>query len=164
VCLVRGRAARAQFLQREHQLDRVEERDHPRETRRRQSAREANELAARHGHIDEPSRDLDVLELRGFARDVEIEPVAGDEMVERIPVLLAPAVELDDAAVFDHERRHRIVRAVHRDKPELRERLDRDLAAETAFLARDEAGGPLLRLQEALAPRTRARPRGRRPR
>ena len=33
--------------------------------------------------------------------DVEVEPVAHDEVVERVPVLRAAAVELDDAAVLD---------------------------------------------------------------
>ncbi len=161
--LVRRRAPRAQLLQREHQLDRIEQRDDPRQTRWGQAARKPNQLVARHADIDEPPRDLHVLELRSLAGNVQVEPVAGDEVIERIPVLLAPAVELDDPPIFDDERGRRIVRAVHRNEPELDQRLDRKLATQTARLPRDEARRALVRLQEALAPRRPAPPRARTP-
>ena len=76
VRLVRRRAAGAQLLQREHQLDRIEHRDHAREPRRRQAARQAHELGARDGDVHEPPCDLGVVELGGFARHVEVEPGA----------------------------------------------------------------------------------------
>ena len=162
VRLVRGRAPCAQLLQREHQLDRIEHRDHAREPRRRQPSREPHELCARNVDVDEHARDLGVAERGRLARDVEVEPVPHDEVVERIPVLFAAAVELDDAALLDHERRLRVVRAVHRDEAELRERLDQQLAAELALLACDEAVRPAVSRQRGHAPRTPAPPRGRR--
>ncbi len=161
--LVRRRPSRAQLLQREHQLDRVEQSDDPRQSSGRQAAREANKLVTWHVDIDEPPRNLRVLELRPLGGNVEVEPVAGDEVVERIPVPFAPAVELDDSSPIDDERGRGVVRAVHRDEPELDQRLDRKLAAQAARLPGDEPGRALLRLQAALAPRRPARPPGRRP-
>src|SRR5207244_459698 len=78
-------------------------------------------------------------------------------VVEGVPVGGAPAVDLDDAAILDDERRFRVVGTVHRDEPELGERLDQDLAPELAILALPEP----LRPQGALAAHTRRRPRGR---
>ena len=152
VRLVRGRAARAQLLQREHQLDRVEHRDHAREPRRRQSAREAHELARAARRRRRACRAISASSSAAASRgDLEVEPVARDEVVERVPVLSRRAVELDDAAVLDHERRLRIVRPVHRDEPELGERLDQHLAAQLALLARDEPRGALVSRQGGLA-------------
>ena len=161
VGLVRGRAPGAQLLLREHQLDRVEQRDHAGQPRGRQSAREADELGARHVDVDEPPRQLRVVEARGLGGDIEVEAVADEKVVERVPFLLAPAVELDDASLLDHERGLRVVRAVHRHEPELGERLDQQLAAEVALLPRQESLGAPLSRQAGPAPRTPGRPRGR---
>ena len=60
--LVRGRAPGAQLLQREHQLDRVEHRDHARQPCGRQPAREPHELRARDVDVDEHPRDRRVVE------------------------------------------------------------------------------------------------------
>ena len=68
VGLVRGSPPGAQLLQREHQLDRVEHADDPREPRRRQPAREADEVVPQRVDVHEPSGDLRVVERGGLAR------------------------------------------------------------------------------------------------
>ena len=89
VRLVRRRPARAQLLQREHELDRVEHPDHARKPRRGQAAREADELGRGDVDVDEAPSELTVVEGRRLARRVEIDAVARDEVVERVPVLRA---------------------------------------------------------------------------
>ena len=132
----------AELLQREHQLDRVEQRDDAREPRRRQPAGQTDELGARDVDVDEPACDLLVGELRRLRGDVEVEAVARDEPVDDVEVLGAAAVHRHHPAVLDLEPRLRVVRPVHRDQPELRVGRDQDLAPELAPLARGEALRP----------------------
>ena len=86
VRLVPRRAPRAELLQREHQLDRVQEPDDARELRRRQTAREAHELGARNVHVDEHARELEFVERHRLRRHVEVEPVRDDEAVDDVEV------------------------------------------------------------------------------
>ena len=102
--LVGRRTPRPQLFQREHQLHGVEEADHACQPRRRETAGETDELGPRHVDVDEPTRDLDIVEQRCLGGDVVVEPVPGDELVERVPFVLAASVELDHPAVLDHER------------------------------------------------------------
>ena len=142
VRLVRGRAAGAQLLQREHQLDRVEQRDHARQPRRRQPAREPDELARaarRRRRACARSRRRRVrpprARRRGRARSGRRSGRARPS-----PARGRPSSSTTRPSSID-ERRLRIVRAVHRDEAELGERLDQHLAAELALLARDEPVG-----------------------
>ena len=128
----------AELLQREHQLDRVEQRDDAGEPRRRQAAGQTDEIGARDVDVDEPVCDLLVGELRCLRGDVEVEAVARDEPVDDVEVLCAAAVHRHHPAVLDLEPRLGVVGAVHRDQPQLRVGRDQDLAAELATLARGE--------------------------
>ena len=156
---------RAQLLEREHQLDGVEPGDHAREPRGRQPAREPDEVRTRDVHVDEPARDLVVRELGGLRRDLEVEAVERDEAVDHVEVLGPPSVHRDDAPAVDLEPRLRVVRAVHRDEPELRVRRDQQLAPELPRLAGGEPLRPALghRCPAARARHTRPARRGRRP-
>ena len=159
VRLVRGRPPRAQLLQREHQLDRVEHARSTRASRAGVRPRERRTSSARGTSTSTSRRAISSSASAAASRgDVEVDPVPRDEVVERVPVRLAPAVELDDAAVLDDERRLGIVRAVHRDEPELGERLDRaPRAGARAPRARRTAAEPLVRRKEpSLARRRRA--------
>ena len=60
VRLVRRRAAGPQLLEREHQLDRVEQAGDARELRRRQATREPDDLGARDVDVDEHPGELEV--------------------------------------------------------------------------------------------------------
>ena len=119
VRLVRRGTAGAQLLQGEHHLDGIEQRDHARQPRRRQPARKPDELLARHVDVDEPMGELVVGQGHRLGGHFEVETVARDEVVDRVEVLCAPSVEPDNAAVLDLETGLRIVRAVHRDEPEV---------------------------------------------
>ena len=133
---------RAQLLQREHQLDRVEPRDHACEPRRCQAARETDEIGARDVDVDEPAGDLVVVQACRLRGDVEVEAVPGDEAVDHVEVLDAAAVHRNHPPILDLESRLRIVGAVHRDEPELRVGRDQQLAAQLSLLARDEPVRP----------------------
>ena len=75
VRLVARDAARAELLEREHQLDGVERPDDACELRRRQPARQAHELVARHVDVDELAGELEVGQGHRLGGDLEIEPV-----------------------------------------------------------------------------------------
>ena len=83
---MRGRAARAQLLQREHQLDRVEQAGDPRELRRRQPAREPDDLGPRCVDVDEHACELQVGERHRLGGDLEVEPVRDEEAVDDVEV------------------------------------------------------------------------------
>ena len=161
VRLVRGRAPRAELLQREHQLDRVEQPDDARELRRRKAAGQPDELGARDVHVDEPAGEVEIVERHGLDRDLEVETVRDDEAVDDVEVGRAAAVHARDDSVLDDELRLRIVRPVRRDEPELGQRRDELLEVEIARRARREAAATHRRA--VLAPRTQPRPRGRTP-
>ena len=141
VRLVGRRMPRAQLLQREHQLDRVEHPDHAREPRGRQAAREADELGPRDVDVDESARDLRRRRAAAASAATSRSSRARQEVVEHVPLGRAAPVQLDDASVLDDERRRRVVRAVERDETQLGERLDQDLAAQVALGARREPCG-----------------------
>ena len=162
VRLVPGRAARAELLQREHELDRVEQPDDARELRRRETAREPDELGARDVDVDEHAGELEIVERHRLGRDVEIEPVRDDEAVDDVEVGRVAAVHARDDAVLDDELRLGVVRPVRRDEPELGQRRDELLEVEIARRARGEAAASHRRA--APAPRTPRPPRARTPR
>ena len=137
--LVRRGAARAELLQREHELDRVEEADDARELRRRQTAREAHELGARDVHVDEHVRELEVVERHRLRSHVEVDPVRDDEAVDDVELGSVAAVHPRDDPVLDDEPRLGVVRPVRRDQPELGQRRDELFEVEVAGRARGEA-------------------------
>ena len=141
--LVRGRAAGPQLLQREHQLDGVEQAGHPRELRRGQPAREPDDLRTRHVDIDEQARELEVGERHRLGRDLEVEPVRDEEAVDDVELGRGPPVHPHDDAVLDDELRLGVVRAVQRDEAELRRRRHEHLAPQLLRGAGREAGGAL---------------------
>ena len=96
VRLVSGRPTRAELLQREHELDRVEQSDDPCELRRRQSAGEPHELGAGHADVDEETGELRVLHGHRLGRDVEIEPVRDDEAVDHVELGGCTSVQAGD--------------------------------------------------------------------
>ena len=149
-----------ELLQREHELDRVEEADDAGELRRRETAREPDELGARDVHVDEHARELEVVERHRLGRDVEIEPVRDDEAVDDVELGRLAAVHAHDDAVLDDELRLGVVRPVRRDQPELGQRRDELLEVEVAGRTRGEATASHPRA--GLAPRRRRRPRARR--
>ena len=160
--LVGGRAAGPQLLQREHQLDRVEQACDARQLGRRQPAGEPHELGPGHVDVDEHPRDLAVRERHRLGCDLEVEPVGDEEAVDHVELGLGPPVQPHDAAVLDDELRLGIVRPVHRDEPELRQRAHEQLAPELLLRARGEAAGPRgVSHRRAPAPRRPRRPRGR---
>ena len=130
--LVRGYAPRAQLLEREHQLDGIEQPDHACELRRRQAAREPHELPARDVDVDEHAREREVVERHRLAGDVEIEPVRDDEAVDDVEIGGGAAVQAHDDAVLDDELRLRIERPAGRDEAQLGMRRDEQLAIELA--------------------------------
>ena len=161
VGLVGGAAARAQLLQREHQLDRVEQRDDAREARRCEPAGEPDQLLARHVDVHEPPRELAVVERHRLLRHVEVEAIADDEVVDDVEVRGGPAVHGDDPALVQLEPRLGVVRPVHRHQPQLRVGGDQQLLAERLLLPREEAFRPLgLVHRSARAGRAPRRPRG----
>ena len=160
VRLVGGDAARAELLQREHQLDRVEQPDDARELRRREAARQPDELAARDVHVDEPAGEVEIVERHRLASDVEIETVRDDEAVDDVELGGVATVHARDDAVLDDELGLRVVRPVGRDEPELGQRRDELLEVEVAGRARGEAAATHPRA--ALALRTPRQPRARR--
>ena len=130
VGLVAGHAARAQLLEREHQLHRVEHPGNARELRGRQPAREPDELGARDVDVDQPPCDLDVREGHRLPRNLEIEAVSDDEAIDDVEVGGIAAVHAHDATVLDDELRLGVVRPVRRDEAELGERRHDQLLAE----------------------------------
>ena len=141
VRLVPRRAPRAELLQREHELDRVQEPDDAGELRRRQAARESHELGARNVHVDEQVRELELVERHRLGHNVEIEPVCDDEAVDDVEVRGLASVHARDDPVHDDQLRLRVVRPVRGDQPELGQRRDELLEVEVARRARCEATG-----------------------
>ena len=118
VRLDRGPAAHAHLLDRAHQLDGREQREHGREFCRRHAAHEPADLVAGHARIHDHARHREVVECHRLGRDTSVDPVAGDELVEQVEVGLGDPVELDDPPVGDPQRRRRIGRARERDQPD----------------------------------------------
>jgi hypothetical protein len=56
----------------------------------------------------------------GLGGDVEIQAVAGDELVDDVEVGGGLAVQLGDLTVAHHQRGLRVMRAVHRDQAQSR--------------------------------------------
>ena len=125
VRLVRGRPARPELLEREHQLDRVEEADDAGQLRRRETARKTDELGARGIERHEHPGELEVVDRHRLFRDVEVEAVGDDEAVDDVEVGCVPAVHAHDDAVLDDELRRGIPRPVRRDEAQLRVRARR---------------------------------------
>ena len=139
MCLVRGSPARAELLEREHELDRVEEPDDPRELGRSQSSRDADELVARHVDVDQHPSELHVVAAHFLFRDRQVEAVRDDEAVDDVELGRSLAVEPRDDAVFDLQLRRRVVRPPGGDESEFREGRDQQLAAQLAVLAARKA-------------------------
>ena len=62
--------------------------------------------------------NVDLVERHRLLGDREVDAAARDELVEQVEIGLGLAVELDDAAVLDAQRRLRVVGARERDQPE----------------------------------------------
>ena len=84
--LVGRRAAGAELLEREHQLDGVEQAGDPRELRRGQAAGEPDDLGPRDVDVDEQARELEVGERHRLGGDLEVEPVRDEEAVDHVEV------------------------------------------------------------------------------
>ena len=138
VRLVRRRAPRAELLQREHQLDRVEKADDARELRRGEPSCEAHQLGAWDVERDQHAGELEVLDRHRLRRRVRIEAVCDHEAVDDVEVGRISAVHSHDGAALDDELRRRVARPVRSDEAELRVRRDEQLAVEVAPLARGE--------------------------
>src|SRR5205085_399886 len=91
--------------------------------------------------VDEAPREVLLGERHRVLGDLEVEPVARDEVVDHVPLGLTAAVELDDSAAVEDEARRRVVRPVEGDETELGARADEQLAAQLAALAREEPPG-----------------------
>ena len=142
VRLVARRAARAQLLEREHQLDGVEQADDPRELRRRQARAPSRTSSARGTSTSTSMRAIvEIVERHRLGGDLEVEPVRDEEAVDDVEVAGGTAVHPHDDAVLDHELGLRVVRAVRRDEPELGVRRDEQLAAELARRRATRSGG-----------------------
>ena len=139
VRLVGGCPPGAQALEREHHLDRVEQAGDTRELRRRQPAGEPHELGAWDVDVDQQARQSRVLECHRLGGDGEVDPVRGDEAVERVEALARLPVELADDAVGDDQRRFRIARPIHGDEAERGLGADQRLAPERRGRAHPEA-------------------------
>ena len=122
VRLVGGRAPGAELLQREHELDRVEQADDARELGRSQTAHEADELGARHADVDQHPSELDVVQRHRLRSDPEIEPVRDDEPVDDVELGCRPAIHPDDSSILDNELRLRVASPVSRDEAQLGQR------------------------------------------
>ena len=152
--LVRGYAPRAQLLEREHQLNGIEQPDHACELRRGQAAREAHELRTGYADVDEHPREREVVERHRLAGDIEVEPVRHDEAVDDVEIGRGAAVQAHDDAVLDEQLRLRIERPSGSHEAELGMRRHEQLAIELPPLARFEA--PATHVRAALAARTTA--------
>ena len=163
VRLVPGEAARAQLLEREHQLDGVERAHDPRELGRREAARKPHQLVAGDVDVDELAGERLVRQRHRLGRHLEVEAVCHQEAVDDVEVARVAPVHPHDDPVGHHELGLRIARPVRRDEPELGERLDDQLAAELALGARRKAVAVLgrLRRQAGLARRRPRPPRAR---
>ena len=158
--LVRRRAAGAQLLEREHQLDRVEQAGDARELRRRQAAREPDSLVPRGVDVDEQARELEVGERHRLGGDLEVEPVGDQEAVDDVEVGGGLPVHPRDDAVLDHELGLGVVRPVHRDEAELGCGVI-SISRRSSFAARDANRAEPSDTAEPSFP-VRAPPRGRR--
>ena len=136
-----GRATRAKLLEREHQLDGVEQAGDACELRRGQAAGEPDDLGPRNVDVHEQAGDLEVGQRHRLGRDLEIEAVRDEEAVDHVELGRGPAVHAHDDAVLDHELGLRVVRSVQRDETELRQRRHEQLAPELLRGARRETGG-----------------------
>ena len=139
--LIRGSAAGPQLLQREHQLDGVEQARHPRQLRRGQSPREPDDLRPRHVDIDEQAREIEVGERHRLRGDLEVEPVRDEEAVDHVELGRGPPVHPHDDSVLDDELRLGVVRAVQRDEAELGRRRHEHLPPQLLRRTGREAGG-----------------------
>ncbi len=162
VRLIRGCPPCAKLLQREHQLHRVEQPDHTCELRRRQPAREADELRSRHLDVDEHAAECEVVERHRLDGDTEVETVRHDEAVDHVEIRRGASVQAHDDAVLDEQLRLGVAGPSGSHEAELGMRRHEQLAIELAPLPRFEA--PATHPRAALAARTRPRPPVRTPR
>ena len=109
--LVGRRAAGAELLEREHQLDGVEQARDSGELRRGQAAGEPNRLGPRGVDVDEQAGELEVGERHRLGGDLEVEPVGDQEAVDDVEVRSGLPVHAHDDAVLDHELGLGVVRA-----------------------------------------------------
>jgi len=159
--LVPGCPARAQLLQREHQLDGIEQADHACELRRSEAAREPDELGARHVYVDEHPGEHGVLDRHGLGRNLEVEPVRDDEAVDHVELGRSATVHAGDDAVHDDELGRRIVRPIRSHEAELGQWRHELLAVQLPLVARLETLAT--HGQAALDPHTPPRLRARTP-
>jgi hypothetical protein len=108
VRLVAGSPARAELLERHHQLHGVEHPDDARQLRRRQAVPETDELVAGHVNVDEHAREALVGQRHRLHRDVQVEAVRDEEAVDHVELVCRTAVEAHDDAVLDDELRRRV--------------------------------------------------------
>ena len=131
VRLVGGRAARPQLLQREHQLDRVEQAGDARELRGRQAraraarARPAGTSTSTSIRAISPSGSA----IASAATSRSSPCATRKRSITSNSAAARPSMPHDDA-VLDDELRLGIVRPVQRDEPELRQRASRAARAE----------------------------------
>ncbi len=119
VRLDRRRPPHAHLGHRRQQLDGREQRQHLGDAGRRHAAHQARELGAGDVRVDEHAGELQRLERHRLLGDVDVDPVAGDELVDEVEVGLGAPVELDDPPVAHHQRGGRVVGTGERDQAEL---------------------------------------------
>ena len=109
-------AASAHFLHRHHHLDHVHMRNHFDDFRRRHRGGQRDDFAAFDVRIAQHIGQLDRIHRHHFFSAVQIDAVAGDEVVDQVKFAYRFPVQLGYRAVNDFNRRFRVVRAFHCDK------------------------------------------------
>ena len=139
VRLVGRRAARPQLLEREHQLDGIEQAGDARELAGREPPREPDELGPRDVDVDEHARDLGSGRAIASAATSRSSPCATRKRsITSKSAAARPSIRVDDP-VLDDELRLGVVRAVRRHEPELGQRRHEQLAPQLLLGARGEA-------------------------
>ena len=137
--LVGRRAARPQLLEREHQLDGIEQAGDARELAGREPPSEPDELGPRDVDVDQHARDRLVGQRHRLGGDVQVDPVRDEEAVDHVEVGRRSPVHPRHDPVLDDELRLGVVRPVRRHEPELGQRRHEQLAPQLLLGARGEA-------------------------
>ena len=120
VRLDRRRPSRAHLLHRLEDLDGGEKSQRRRDLGGRHARGQPCDLGARHGGIDDHPCELDRVERHRLLGDGHVEPVARDELVDQVELLLRLPVELDHAPLLDPKARLGVEGARERDQAEHR--------------------------------------------
>ena len=103
VGLVARRSPGAHLAHRHLHLDGGEQRDDAGQFGRGGAADQPHDVGATDVDVDHHSRQRHVVERHRLRRHLEVQPVAGDELVDDVEVLGRLAVEFDDDPVAHHE-------------------------------------------------------------